>query len=123
MKNAIPRRAHRERSQPAKRKKLGLLEKHKDYVERSQDYKKKQSFLKTLKKKASERNPDEFYFKMHDSKVTNGIHTKLTNGLDNDTVKLLKTQDLGYIIHKKVSLYVYSWVSLLILYLICYIKL
>lgn len=103
MKNAIARRAHRERSQPTKRKKLGLLEKHKDYVERSKDYKKKQSFIKTLKKKASERNPDEFYFKMHDSKVTNGFHTKLVKNLDNDTIKLLKTQDLGYIIHKKVK--------------------
>jgi U3 small nucleolar RNA-associated protein 11 len=103
MKNAIPRRAHRERSQPAKRKKFGLLEKHKDYIERATDYKKKQKTLKTLKRRASERNPDEFYFKMNKSQVKDGMHTNLVreNVLDPATVLLLKTQDLGYIIHKK----------------------
>ena len=59
-------------------------------------------FIKTLKKKANERNPDEFYFNMHKSKVVDGKHTKLINGsLDNDTIKLLKTQDMNYILFKK----------------------
>ena len=117
MKNSAPRRAHRERSQPSARKKFGLLEKHKDYVERATDYKKKQKFLKTLKKKASEKNPDEFYFKMHSSKVDNGLHTKLVKSLDNDTVKLLKTQDLGYIVYKKVIVIMIDCSTKLIQYL------
>lgn len=102
MKNAIPRRAHRERAQPAGRKKFGLLEKHKDYIERSKDYKKKKNFIKVLKSKAAERNSDEFYYKMHNSQVVDGLHTKLTNSLDNESIKLLKTQDMGYIVYKKV---------------------
>lgn len=98
----IQSKAHRERSQPSSRKKFGFLEKHKDYVERSTDYKKKQKLVKTLKSKANERNPDEFYYNMHKSQVIDGIHTKLiNNSLDPDTIKLLKTQDLNYILHKK----------------------
>lgn len=103
LRNAVKRIAHKERAQPSDRKKLGLLEKHKDYVERATDFKKKKKYLDTLRKKASERNPDEFYFKMHNSKVKNGKHVDLsqTTNLDSETIKLLKTQDLGYIIHKK----------------------
>ena len=104
MRNAAPRRTHKERSQPGSRKKLGLLEKHKDYLVRSKDYKKKKEIIKTLKTKASERNPDEFYFKMHNTQVVDGLHTEVTKGLDIDTIKLLKTQDLSYIIHKKVCI-------------------
>lgn len=38
---------------------------------------------------------------MNNSKVVDGIHKDLSNGcLDNDTVKLMKTQDLGYLVHK-----------------------
>ncbi|TYG90328.1 hypothetical protein ES288_A12G172800v1 [Gossypium darwinii] len=46
--NAISRRAHKERAQPSSRKNIGFLEKHKDYVK--------------LKEKAAFRNPDEFHF-------------------------------------------------------------
>jgi U3 small nucleolar RNA-associated protein 11 len=54
-----------------------------------------------LQKKAAERNPDEFYFKMNSSQMSKGIHKELDNGsLDNETVKLLKTQDTGYLVHK-----------------------
>lgn len=59
------RREHKERSQPSHRRKYGLLEKHKDYVERARDYHKKQDYLQTLRKKAAFRNPDEFYTAMH----------------------------------------------------------
>jgi len=55
LRNAIKRVAHKERSQPSWRKKLGLLEKHKDYVIRAKDYNKKKAYLNTLKVKASEK--------------------------------------------------------------------
>jgi len=102
LRNAVKRVAHKERAQPEGRKRLGLLEKHKDYVERSRDFHKKQNYLKTLKKKAEDRNPDEFYFKMNNSKVVNGVHKEIKDkSLDMSVVQHLKTQDLGYIIHKK----------------------
>jgi len=103
LRNAVKRVTHKERAQPESRKKFGLLEKHKDYVERARDYHKKQDLLTTLKKKAEERNPDEFYFKMHNAVVTKGVHKEVKKGtsLDMATVKLLKSQDAGYIVHKK----------------------
>lgn len=103
LRNAVKRVAHKERSQPEARQKMGLLEKHKDYVLRSRDYHKKQDYLKTLKKKAADRNPDEFYFKMHNAKVTNGVHKTIdsSKSLDTSVVKHFKTQDIGYLIHKK----------------------
>ena len=103
LRNAVKRVTHKERAQPSARKKFGLLEKHKDYVERAQDFHKKQDYLKVLKKKAADRNPDEFYFKMNKSGVSaKGVHKDHKDGsLDTSTVKLLKTQDMGYIVHKK----------------------
>jgi len=103
LRNAVKRVTHKERSQPDARKKLGFLEKHKDYVERAKDYHKKQDYLNVLKKKAADRNPDEFYFKMHKSGVNSkGVHKELRDGsLDTATVSKLKTQDMGYIVHKK----------------------
>jgi U3 small nucleolar RNA-associated protein 11 len=103
MRNAVKRITHKERAQPSWNKKAGFLEKHKDYTIRARDYQKKQKTIKTLKKKASERNPDEFYFKMKNSKVVDGVHESVDQNscLDMDTVKLLKTQDMGYIVHRK----------------------
>lgn len=106
MRNAVKRVTHKERAQPSSRKKFGLLEKHKDYVERANDYKKKQSHITKLKRKALDRNPDEFYFQMHNSQVRNGIHRSTVNPnakLDNSVISTLKTQDLGYITVKKCS--------------------
>jgi hypothetical protein len=68
-KNVTPRREHRERSQPNYRSKMGMLEKHKDYVLRAKDYSSKKQRLQSLKRKAEERNPDEFYFKMSKTKT------------------------------------------------------
>jgi len=71
---AIPKRKYRERSQPAARKKRGLLEKHKDYKLRADDYHRKEKRMQKLMTKARLRNPDEFYFKMVNSKMENGKH-------------------------------------------------
>ncbi|KAK4068791.1 uncharacterized protein Triagg1_7151 [Trichoderma aggressivum f. europaeum] len=97
LRNSIQRRPHRERAQPLERRRLGLLEKHK-------------AQLKALREKASERNEDEFYFGMMSRK---GPGAKINvgrkwngrvegdrgnnKGMDQDTVRLLKTQDLGYV--------------------------
>lgn len=63
-KKAIRSKEHRERAQPERRAKLGLLEKKRDYVERARDYHRKEDRLKALRLRASQRNPDEFYFGM-----------------------------------------------------------
>ena len=102
MRNAVKRVTHKERSQPKSRKRFGLLEKRKDYIERANDFKKKKASIKNLKKKAADRNPDEFYHNMHNSQVTGGVHHAKKDGtLTNQTVQLLKTQDMGYIVHRK----------------------
>jgi U3 small nucleolar RNA-associated protein 11 len=101
LRNAIPRKAHKERSQPAERKHLGLLEKKKDYIERARDFQRKVGKIKDLKKKVLERNPDEFYFGMLSSKTKGGVHeTQRKDGHDKMShaeICLLKDQDLGYL--------------------------
>ncbi|TYJ05407.1 hypothetical protein E1A91_A12G162200v1 [Gossypium mustelinum] len=42
LRNAISRRAHKERAQPSSRKNIGFLEKHKDYVVRTKAFHKKE---------------------------------------------------------------------------------
>ena len=92
------RRTHRERSQPAHRKKFGLLEKHKDYIVRAKDFNKKKTIIKKLKNIADEKNPDEYYHGMIKSKLINGKHTSASdNTLSLDALKLLKTQDANYL--------------------------
>jgi U3 small nucleolar RNA-associated protein 11 len=107
--SSVQRRSHRERAQPLERERLGLLEKKKDYQKRAKDYSKKKAVLKSLRQKAADRNEDEFYFGMMSRKgpgasITRGkAFTGKVDGdrgnkaMDVDTVRLLKTQDLGYI--------------------------
>ncbi|KAG4255410.1 hypothetical protein FPRO04_03942 [Fusarium proliferatum] len=109
MRNAVARRPHRERAQPLERRRLGLLEKHKDYSLRAKDFNKKKAQLKNLKEKAAERNEDEFYFGMMSrkgpgSRIQDGKRWSGTvegdrgnKAMDVETVRLLKTQDIGYI--------------------------
>ncbi|KAJ9082260.1 hypothetical protein DSO57_1006044 [Entomophthora muscae] len=94
IRNAAHRRNHRERSQPQSRQRFGLLEKKKDYLLRAKDYHKKKDTIKALREKASFRNPDEFYYKMINTRTKARLRNTL---LDNDTLKLLRTQDLAYI--------------------------
>lgn len=100
LQHAIQKKQHRERAQPQERKKWGLLEKKKDYKLRAQDYHAKQNQLKLLKRKAEERNPDEYYPEMTKTRLTDNadkIKTNTGNMLSNDAAKLLKTQDEGYV--------------------------
>ncbi|CAM9158500.1 unnamed protein product [Discosporangium mesarthrocarpum] len=102
LRNAVKRIEHKERAQPATRKKLGLLEKHKDYVLRARDFGKKRDRMKALKLKASMKNPDEFYFGMHRTKTKGGVH-EIDGGtsLPQDVVQVMKTQDLRYVLTKR----------------------
>ncbi|KAK0733560.1 small-subunit processome [Lasiosphaeria miniovina] len=105
----VQRRSHRERAQPVERQRLGLLEKKKDYQKRAKDFHKKQEVLKSLRAKAADRNEDEFYFGMMSrtgpgSRLSRGkAFTGAVDGdrgnraMDQDLVRLLKTQDLGYL--------------------------
>jgi len=99
LRNAIPRRPHKERSQEHGRRRHGLLEKHKDYSLRAKDHNEKKARLKILRQKAADRNPDEFHFAMLSSKTKNGIKIadRGNKALNSDVVKLLKTQDAGYV--------------------------
>ncbi|KAK0729285.1 Utp11 protein-domain-containing protein [Apiosordaria backusii] len=81
-----------------------------DYQKRAKDYKKKQTVLKSLREKASEKNEDEFYFGMMSRKGAGASSLTAGKGFDGtvqgdrgnkamdvDLVRLLKTQDLGYV--------------------------
>lgn len=68
-KNSIPKRKYRERAQLKRRESLGFLEKKQDYKRRATNFHQKQDKLDKLKLKASLKNPDEFYFKMINSKL------------------------------------------------------
>ena len=104
----MPNTPDRERNQPQERKKLGLLEKKKDYQKRSQDYNKKKATLKSLRAKAAEFNEDEFAYGMLSRQMsTKWSHGSKWSGLVNgdrgnkalsvDAARLLKTQDVGYL--------------------------
>ncbi|KAF9229055.1 small-subunit processome [Gyrodon lividus] len=99
LRNSLHRRNHKERSQLANRTKYGILEKHKDYVLRARDYHSKQDRLNRLRQKAADKNKDEFYFAMNKERTAEGVHLKDRGNvaMPMDLVKLLKTQDEGYI--------------------------
>ena len=106
-KNRFKTKQYKERVQPAARRSLGMLEKHKDYVQRARDFHKKQRQLKRLERKAENRNPDEFRFAMENTRLDTATgHTKqlasrrereyaAQHGADEQ--RLLQTQDIAYL--------------------------
>ncbi|XP_066573658.1 putative U3 small nucleolar RNA-associated protein 11 [Amia ocellicauda] len=98
-------RNHKERSQPGFRKHLGFLEKKKDYKLRANDYHKKQNTINALRKRALEKNPDEFYFNMTSTQLQDGVHVikQPEEEVTEEQRKLMKTQDLKYVEMKRVA--------------------
>lgn len=71
-----------------------------DYSLRAKDYNEKRKRLQILRQKAADRNPDEFHFEMISSKAHDRGQKLADRGnavLSQDAVKLLKTQDAGYL--------------------------
>jgi U3 small nucleolar RNA-associated protein 11 len=105
LRNAVKRITHKERSQPQKRSHLGILEKRKDYKARAVDFHRKQDRLNAAKIKASMRNPDEFYYGMHNAQVVDGAHRRTVQAkqkefeeqIGTETIRVMKDQDLSYV--------------------------
>lgn len=103
LRNAVKRKTHKERAQPADRRKYGLLEKHKDYVLRARDYHRKEDAIRALKEKASSRNPDEFYFSMERQRTEGGVHVTphgTANKYTEEQLRVMKTQDIKYVLSR-----------------------
>jgi len=105
LKHVVKRRVHLERHQPEKRKKLGYLEKHKDYVHRAKDYHQKEKVIKKKERAAYFRNPDEFRQGMlttFKSAKLGGVFKKKPIKSE-DELKLLETQDAQYVGRRETS--------------------
>eukprot|EP00930_Biecheleria_cincta_P082202 TRINITY_DN71979_c0_g1_i1.p1 TRINITY_DN71979_c0_g1~~TRINITY_DN71979_c0_g1_i1.p1 ORF type:complete len:274 (-),score=68.88 TRINITY_DN71979_c0_g1_i1:23-814(-) len=98
LKHVVHKRVHLERHQPKARRRLGHLEKHKDYVKRAQDFHKKEDIIKKLYRKAYFKNEDEFAISMtkHYSTKDGKAMTKKV-GLTNEEMHLAESQDARYI--------------------------
>ncbi|XP_039185112.1 probable U3 small nucleolar RNA-associated protein 11 [Crotalus tigris] len=98
-------RQHLERGQLASRRALGLLEKKGDYRLRAADFHKKRDALRALRRRAQEKNPDEFYFRMTRERLQDGAHVISQQEEDPppEQQKLLKTQDLKYVEMKRAA--------------------
>ncbi|KAH7731705.1 Utp11 protein [Aphelenchoides avenae] len=97
-------RLHRERHQPESRAKYGILEKKKDWKQRTTDYQEKTKKLKQLRRKALDRNPDEFHYHMVRSQVGfDGVHRERSPVSDDESEvqKILgDVRDIQYVKHK-----------------------
>lgn len=92
-------KTHRERHQPAARKHLGILEKKKDYKLRAKHYNEQRESIRFFKRKALDKNSDEFYHHMVNSRVKDGVHKekpKAEEELTEDQLKLMRNQDARY---------------------------
>ena len=102
LRKIAPRRTHRERAQPAARAKLGLLEKHKDYVLRARNFHSKEDRIKKMRETARARNQDEFYHAMERTKTAGGVHIReREDKYSEEFLKLLMTQDKSYVTNQR----------------------
>lgn len=91
-------REHKERGQLKARSKLGLLEKHKDYVLRAKDFHRKERRIGALKERAAFRNPDEYYLAMVNTHTEGGIHkVGGKRKLDVDMMKTMTEKDIRFL--------------------------
>lgn len=105
LRNAVKRVTHKERSQPTARQHLGFLEKKQDYKKRAVNYHRKEDRIQAMQRKATMRNPDEFYFGMHNAQVKDGQHQQteeamqkeLSDQIGAEAVRVMKDQDLTYV--------------------------
>lgn len=106
LRNAVKRVTHKERSQPTARQHLGFLEKKQDYKKRAVNYHRKEDRIQAMQRKATMRNPDEFYFGMHNAQVNqDGQHQQteaamrkeLSDEIGAEAVRVMKDQDLTYV--------------------------
>ena len=104
IKKYIPRRKYRERGQLEHRKKLGFLEKKKDYKIRAEDYHEKEKKYKNLKEAARTRNPDEFYHKMIKAKIIDGEHVQFPDDKNLEQKLVTNTQFINLVNFKKSQL-------------------
>ncbi|KAI6242193.1 U3 small nucleolar RNA-associated protein 11 [Aphelenchoides fujianensis] len=97
-------REHRERDQPANRKRFGLLEKKKDWIQRTRAHQKKKNKLRKLRRNALERNRDEFDYHMVRSQVGfDGVHREAEKMDEEEThvqAVLNDVRDINYVRHK-----------------------
>lgn len=67
----------------------------------SSDHQRKEKALKVLRQKALDKNPNEFYFHMINSKVRDGRHYEKNKEYTPEQLKLIKSQDAKYIAYKR----------------------
>ena len=98
-------RAKKERQQPSARAHLGILEKKKDFIQRSKKEHKREKVLNSLKRQAELKNPNEFYFSMiTDMKEKpEEFRTKSRDDFTKEQRLLLETRDMPYVMSKIVS--------------------
>ncbi|CAL4086946.1 unnamed protein product, partial [Meganyctiphanes norvegica] len=78
---------------------LGILSARRDSRIDRLDQSEKKAAIKTLKKRALNKNPDEFHFHMINSELRNGIHIEK---VEDEELKIGDvSQDLTYITHRR----------------------